>query len=191
MEPLATRLEADGLRTLCLGYASTRDDLEQHADRLNRLLDGIEPAGLERISFVTHSMGGLVLREALAHRSAWRTRFELGRVVQLGPPNRGSRLARWVWPTPIGWLLGPCLRAVATHEARCLPPLPCETLVIAGGRGGHGWNPLVPGDDDGVVGVAEAHLPGCELVVVHELHTVLMKNEEVANHTLDFLRTGS
>lgn len=187
MEPLAERLDAAGFSTACLAYPSTRAGLEEHARRLNGLLDELH--GVSQVSFVTHSMGGLVLRKALGQEAAWRARIGLGRVVQLGPPNQGSQLARRVRHSPIGWLLGPALTSVATDEASDLPLLPCDVAVVAGGKSDRrGWNPFLDGDDDGVVRVEETRLEGAgEHHHVRALHTVLMEKEEVGDIVLRFL----
>ena len=188
MEPMAKALEQAGFGVATVAYPSTRAKLEQHSRNLTRLLNQLEQ--VSRVSFVTHSFGGLVVRKALAADAAWRDRIELGRVVQLAPPNQGSQLARRLRRTPVRWLLGPCLETVASEEARSLPILPCEFAVVAGGRSnGSGWNVLIEGDDDGIVGVAETELAGTTTsLVVRELHTFLMQNEEVIESTVRYLR---
>jgi hypothetical protein len=187
MMPLARSLEAAGLDTVSLAYPSTRADLEQHAQQLNGLLDNL--AGVSRISFVTHSLGGIVVRKALAESAAWRARIELGRVVQLGPPNQGSQLARWFAPTPISWVLGPSLTTLACDTPSELPALPCELAIIAGGKSDQsGWNPLLAGDDDGVVRVEETWLEeASEHHSVRSMHTLLMRNERALDITVRFL----
>lgn len=190
MQPLADALAGEGLTTANIGYPSTRRSLEAHATQLNELLDGIGP--VERISFVTHSMGGPLVRAALEQQPQWLPDTELFRVVQLGPPSRGSEFARCFHGTPIGWLLGPTLGVVAGDGAAELTTFPCKTIVIAGGKGdGHGWNPWVEGDDDGVVGVSETWSPGAQANVEHrivrELHTFLMVNAEAQRIVLSAL----
>jgi len=187
MAPLAETLESAGLSTACLAYPSTRAGLDEHAQNLNGLLNELRQ--VSRVSFVTHSMGGLVVRKALGQPAPWRARIELGRVLQLGPPNQGSQLARWFEPTPIGWVLGPSLTTVATDEARDLPALPCDFAIVAGAKpDSDGWNPFLRGDDDGVVRVEETLLPGAdEHHSVQAMHTVLMRNEDVNEIALRYL----
>ena len=64
--------------------------------------------------------------------------------------------------------------------------------ISAGGKNdGEGYNPFLPGDDDGVVRVAEARLPGAaEFLLVDATHLGLADNRHVIRATLDFLSDG-
>ena len=64
--------------------------------------------------------------------------------------------------------------------------------AIAAGRREGGWNPLIPGDDDGVVGVSEA-LPveASDTLRVPGFHSVLMNDPQVVEAVARFLRHGS
>jgi hypothetical protein len=68
----------------------------------------------------------------------------------------------------------------------------CEFGIIAGGRGdGHGYNPLLSGDNDGMVTVASARLPGArDFLLVNDLHFVFLFSPDVQKPTLEFLRHG-
>lgn len=74
-EKLGNALEAEGYSTLAMSYASTRGNPVDHAKLLNRLIDNLQ--GIEQVSFVTHSYGGLVLRQTLAMPSKWRNRIKV------------------------------------------------------------------------------------------------------------------
>jgi pimeloyl-ACP methyl ester carboxylesterase len=191
LRPLEDALEGAGFAVAAIAYPSTRAPLDEHAQRLSQLLDELD--GVERVSFVTHSMGGLLVRKALDLDATWKEHIEIGRVVQIAAPNQGSELARRVRDTPLASLLGPCLELVASDEVNELPRLPCEFAIIAGGkRDGAGWNPLIEGDDDGVVGVGETYLDDAlDFLMVRTPHTVLMRDEHVQAAAVSFLQSGS
>jgi hypothetical protein len=68
----------------------------------------------------------------------------------------------------------------------------CEFGILAGGRGDDiGRNPLLDGDDDFVVSVAETRLAGArDFMVVPALHTVIMDHPAVQEYTVRFLQQG-
>jgi len=191
LRALHRELEQQGYRVLSLSYPSTRASLDEHAESVGRVLDRLR--GVERVSFVTHSLGGRVVRRVLERDDAWMQRIEPGRVVQIAPPNGGSWLAAQLLDVPlVEYVLGPSLLEVA--QACTLPPPDgVEFGVLAGTRGTpSGWNPLLFEDDDGVVALSETCLEfPHEHMVVRGFHTVLMNDEEVLGATSRFLAAGT
>lgn len=186
---LTEALEAAGLEVVAVNYPSTRAPIEEHAAQVNEVLERLE--GVDRISFVTHSLGGPIVRVALARPAPWRERIAVDGIVMIFPPSHGSALAaRWgedplfrAFGGPVGAQLHPDVAPAL------LPPPRDRFLVIAGGRGdGAGRNPRVPGDDDGTVGVEEARLPGGPCEVLDVGHTFGMNDPRVVAATLRFLR---
>ena len=189
---LQPALEAEGRQVVALRYSSLTAGIEAHGLWLNELLD--RHPQVTRVSFVTHSLGALVLRAALARDPAWRARTALGPVVMLAPPNQGALIARKLdrW-TPARFVLGPSFADLA--EAKPLPAaLPEEVAlgIIAGGCcAGEGYNPLLPGDDDGVVRVVETSLEGDDAALrVEALHTFIAEDGDAIAATRGFLEDG-
>ncbi len=191
-EAMKTALLAAGYSAVAVSYPSTRGTLEQHAFRLEQLLD--QTRGATTVSFVTHSMGGLVVRHLLARQGSWRQRLELGRIVQIAPPNRGSMLARWIMDVPLyDATLGPAAKeiAVAKHKTPALP-LGRFAIVAGGQRDGGGYNPFLPGDDDGLLRVDETRLAGArDFLVIPAFHTEVAGTPEAIKATLAFLQDGT
>jgi hypothetical protein len=97
----------------------------------------------------------------------------------------------WIFRT----VAGPSARQLRTRGDGLIANLPVpnfEFAVIAGSRGTpSGWNPLIPGDDDGTVTVASTRLPGAaDFSTVRALHSRLLWNEEAISQTVSFLKEG-
>ncbi|NIM01837.1 MAG: alpha/beta hydrolase [Acidobacteria bacterium] len=180
----ARRLEALGWHTRRVGYPSLTRPIERLAEHVAEKIRG-ETA---RLHFVTHSLGGLVLRRLLhSHRPV-----NLGRVVMLAPPNRGSRLARRL--SRVGRVV-PAVRQLALSEeelARLLGPIDFELLVVAGTRGVGPLRWLDTTASDGIVTVDETFAGRFgDTFVVRRGHTFIMNSPEVLARIDQFLREGS
>lgn len=185
-------LEPEGITVAAVDYPSTQQPITAFADQLQELLSSLH--GIERIHLVVHSMGGLIVR-------AWCQRYSdprLHRLVMIGTPNRGAEIASMLKENPIfQFVFGPAGQQLVheTHDEfiRQLPTPPLEFAVIAGSRGNaDGFNPLIPGDDDGIVTTESARLPGAvDYLPVRVLHSFLPLSSEVITATRRFLITGA
>ena len=193
MSKLAEALEAQGSAVLDMGYPSTRRSLEEHAAQLGGLLDHLAIDGASQIDFVTHSLGGIVVRSALGRDDAWREQLQIGRLAMLAPPSQGSSFAQALKDfVPFRMVMGEVGPQLARDEAGAVPAPDCRFGVVAAQRGdGGGWNPLLQGADDGVVTVEETKLEGMEdFLLVHGTHTFVMDKPEVVTAVLQYLETG-
>ncbi|PRQ07252.1 esterase/lipase family protein [Enhygromyxa salina] len=195
MRPTARFLARHGFDARSFGYATRRQSLEGHAEQLEleirAWLADREPC--ELLGLLTHSMGGLVARALLARPSL----LELAprqRLVMLAPPNQGAELAvRNHGFAPFHWLYGLAADELQPPRVAQLPPPPpsCETLILVGGTGdGHGYNPALSGDDDGVVALHETPLPGLEPEFVGGVHSTLQWRRDVLARAVEFLTHG-
>lgn len=190
MTAMAASFRSAGYTTIDFDYPSTQITIPEAARYLDKLIKSLD--GIDEINFVTHSMGGLVVR-------AWSMEFDdprVHRMVMLGTPNLGAELADithqyWILRTAAG----PGARQLGTHADGLIPKLPpprCEFAVIAGCSGTPaGWNPLIPGDDDGTVTVESTKLPGAaDFMTVKSLHSRLLWEEEPRLHCVNFIKEG-
>lgn len=189
MRPLERRLAEAGYRVHNLSYPST----ELAPEGLVANLDGQLAsccADVRAPHFVTHSLGGVLLRAYLAEHSR-----AVGRVVMLAPPNHGSELADVVADsTLLRAALGPTaaqLGTSATSLPNRLPPADFELGVVAGTRSWALSPWLLPGPSDGRVSVASTQLPGMrDFVTVDTSHSWMLRSDEAADQVVEFLRGG-
>lgn len=187
---LQQTLDGAGYATLRVSYPSTRGSASDHAAKLNSLIERLE--GIDTISFVTHSFGGLVLRQTLSSAS-WRNRIAVNAGILLAPPNQGSEIADFLKDFgPYKLIGGRGGQAVTSEAAQALSTPATPFGVIAGGRGDDkGFNPLLEGDDDGVVRVEEARLDGAsDFMVVDAIHTFIMDHPDAVEAIKNFLKVG-
>lgn len=198
MEDLCDYLdEHSHYEVINIGYASTRADLASHASALKSVIDHLPEA--TEINFVAHSMGNLVIRRYLADstdaENGKRPDRRIKRIVMVGPPNNGARMAEIFKDVGLFKFLlgksGEAMAAPADLERQLAVPQ-CEFAIIAGGRGNdRGYSPLLKGDDDLVVSVSETRLPGArDFMVVPSIHRFLPDQPEVHACALQFLRHG-
>ncbi len=198
MSRIAKYLEDEGEYTAVnVAYPSTRQSIAEHARSLAKLVEGLE--GMEEINFVGFSMGNIVIRHYLADQTAGaadRPDPRLKRFVMIGPPNNGSLAATRLGDNRlIQTLLGKPSQELGREwvwlEENLGTP-PCPFGIVAGGRGNdEGFNPMLPGDDDGLVTVASTRLAGAsDFVLVPTVHMLLPLDSEVMKYALSFLQQG-
>jgi hypothetical protein len=190
--------DAGGYKAFCMGYPTTRGSVETHARSLDNVVRSME--GISEINFIAHSLGNLVVRHwvkdfAAAGRSLPKGQ-KFGRMVMLAPPNRQPQLATLLVRGMVAqFVAGPAAGEMATGWEQLEPKLgtpPFEFGVLAGGKGdGRGYNPLIPGDDDGVITVESTRLPGArDFRLLPILHSFFMKDQLVHQHAIKFLQHG-
>jgi len=189
--PTAAYLKRRGVDARPFGYTTRKGSLLDHARALDRFVTASFPGTPPVLGFVTHSMGALVVRAWLGLLDA-AAKGPSQRIVMLSPPNRGSSLAeRHRARALMRVLYGDAVAELQPSRVRELPPLPASArvLVLAGGRGDpRGYNPLLHGDDDGVVAVAEMGLPGVDPEVVGGIHALLQWRPRVLDRAAAFIR---
>lgn len=159
--------------------------------------NAVELCGARTTHFVTHSLGGILLRAWLIDNRP----PLLGRVVMLAPPNQGSEIvdnlaAFELFPDLIELIHGPAVRELGTDPSAFplrLPPPDYPLGVIAGNRS---LNPLsaivIEGENDGTVSVASTRIAGMrDHIVLPATHTMIMINPLAMAEVLEFLRYGA
>ncbi len=193
MAKMAAALRADGYHVINVDYPSRKDSVDRLAmDYVGRAIEGCRENSSENIHFVTHSMGGILVRYYLAHQRL----NELGRVVMLSPPSQGSEVVDTLVEVPGFYALnGPAGQQLGTDDNSIpnrLGPVDYPVGIITGNRSINLiLSLLIPGDDDGKVSTERAKLDGmADFLVVPHTHPMIMTSDQVIRQTRQFLLHG-
>ena len=194
MNKMERELEAAGYLTANIDYPSRDHTVEELAEMVvpEGLVACRDQSGPDTIHFVTHSLGGILVRQYLQEHEV----PELGRVVMLGPPNQGSAAVDELRDVPgFDWLNGPAGKQLGKGENSVplkLGPANFELGVIAGNRT---IDPItsavLENPDDGRVSVEDTKLDGmADFIVVEHSHAFMMRMQRTIELTKAFLSTG-
>jgi pimeloyl-ACP methyl ester carboxylesterase len=191
MNKIRKELEAEGYTVINHDYPSTTASIEKLTDEIFRTLVP-QIKNSETVHFVTHSMGGIVLRQYLENNEI----PNLGKVVMLAPPSRGSEVTDKLGNIFLyKWINGPAGNQLGTgtnsHPLR-LKDSEFELGIIAGDRT---INPilsmLIPGPDDGKVALARVKPSAySDYIQLHATHPGMVWNKRVIQQTKYFLTNG-
>jgi triacylglycerol lipase len=195
--PLAWALAAHGFTPVRFGYPGRRLSAAQAVERLRAFLEAL-PRRDEPVHFVGFSLGALMIRGALVPPP----HHAVGRVVMIGPPNRGvghlgDRRAHW---TP--YLFGPAVNDLHVGSAflAALPEPNVPIGVIAGTRrfspiNPSSWLRLASGDRTPGDGTVELHNTRLDrphdFIALPVNHTLMARNRAVIRATIRFLEHGA
>lgn len=176
---LAAVLRRAGHRTRFFGYCCSVESVARIRQRLVWLLQSLARRSAA-VGLIGHSLGGLLLRVAVADVPE----LNVHRLVCLGTPQVPPRMAWWVWRwfPPFRMWAGDCGRWLITPERMAqLPHLEQVPFTLVAGTAGprHRWLPLGEAENDLIVTVDECRLPGVEPVCVPAWHGFLMDHPAV------------
>jgi pimeloyl-ACP methyl ester carboxylesterase len=193
MEDMERALHDAGYTTVNVDYPSQQGTIQALAPlAVDPGVERCRQSGARRIHFVTHSMGGILLRYSHQEDPI----EDLGRVVMLGPPNQGSEVIDETRDWPISKLFSGEAGLQLGTDADSIPaqlgPVDFELGIIAGvGTINPFMSAVLPEYDDGKVSVERTRVEGMtDFMVVESSHRYLMNSDTVIRNTVAFLQTG-
>lgn len=193
MEKFEDYFTNKGYQVLNIDYPTTETHIQSlESQYLRPIIESIPFQTGQKVHFVTHSMGGIVLRDYLRKNKL----PQLGRIVMISPPNGGSEWANLLIDNSFyRWLAGPAaydLRTVNNDFLSKLGAVTYELGIIAGDKTYlESFQDVIPGPDDGMVAIESMKLPGMrDLIVIHEHHRGLTWNPEAMKQAWFFIKSG-
>lgn len=186
------RLRSAGFEAVSVPYPSRRKSIPELGRLVAAELNETLRDRRRKVHFLTHSLGGIVLRSLLSEE---RPTWCLGSVVMLAPPNQGSSLAdRFAENLLFRVTTGPAGRQLGAGPDGIpgrLGPADYEVGIIAGNKAGSPWAFLMTGESDGTLTLDETALEGMtDFLVVPRGHTFIMNDPEVIDQAIHFFRNG-
>ena len=156
----------------------------------------VKQENYDTVSFVTHSMGGLVVRSMYKYMNPGIHFPFIYRFVMLAPPNKGTEMADFFSRSSFRSFLGPnvvLMRTDSNSYAFKLPVPTCEVGLIVGIKGSKPWfNPLMKDDNDGTVTMKQTILGiEKEIITVKSMHILMPLKKKVVTLVTRFMKTGS
>ena len=184
-------LEKEGYEVLNISYPSRKFNIEKLSEIVRDQIDK-KLKDVDHIHFVTHSMGGIIVRYMQQHFPL----DNIGKVVMLSPPNQGSEVVDKLGSCRVfEWINGPAGVQLGSSAGSLLLDLEAvdfELGVITGDRSIN-WilSCMIPGKDDGKVSIENAKVEGMNgFKVVHATHPFIMRKKRVIVDISTFLRYG-
>lgn len=182
MTVLAAHVARAGFATHYFSYRG-RSSFDSNVERLARCAKELPGA-----HFIGHSLGGVLVLETLNRHAE----LAAGSALLLGAPARGCFAGRRFGRARFGrWMLGASARLWDEHPAQWRRAEPLGVIAGTAPLGlGRAFGAL-PGQNDGVVCVAETDVEGMRCRALVPLgHSALVVSGRVARMACEFLRSG-
>ena len=192
MRPMAKVLQAQGYQVCSIDYPSRYFVVDELAQ--NYVLPKIKECAVDnqKIHFVTHSLGGIIIRSLDSELKE----FNTGSFVMLSPPNQGSEAVDklsniWGFKSlagPAGASLGTGVDSVPNNVP--IPTMPFGIIAAKYSNSPMSW--LIPGDDDGKVTLERMQLESMQdFIAISNTHSFMMRSNEVIRQVMYFIEHAS
>ncbi len=190
ISPLANRIEDAGFTTQIIDYKTLGTTPEEIMTEVSKKIEDAMPDTNTTVNFVGYSLGSIVIRAYLDRNRV----NNLGRVVLIAPPNKGSPVADLFKDTWIINLFGETIKFLGTDSTSFPNSIgdPYYPVGIIAGVGASSLNDFyMPGLDDGIVPLESTKLNNTtDMIAFDESHIWMKFKKKVANQTIEFLKNG-
>lgn len=179
MRKMEKALSAEGYEVVRVNYPSRKGRIEDFSEiHLFSIIQEKCPNPERTIHFVTHSMGGLIVRYFLSQHDLQ----NMGKLVMLAPPNHGSMYANMLTKIPFTqFFFGPALEQLQTGDKRFSNNLPEPHYDVG----------VIAGKYDEKVSIKNTQIDLMkDFLVVPRMHTHIMNARKVLQTTKTFLQQG-
>lgn len=179
MQKIGLELVKNNYRVININYPSKNNSIMNIAENnLKKELTDKYTNTDEKINFVTHSMGGIIVRYFLANNNL----ENINRVIMLAPPNQGSEMAdKWSSFKLVNNIIGPSLVEMTTNKNSLVNTLSTSTYEVG----------IIAGEHDKKVSPEQTKLDHMTDFIIFPIgHTWIMNNDAVIEATLNFLTEG-
>ena len=197
MARLQREFDLAGYETICWSYQSRSHRLLSHIKHFSAWLESQNFDG--KPHFIGHSLGGLIIRGALANFS----RCNMGRIVLIATPNFGAGIVSKMGKLFLSRLCFGLPLLDLEENSNILSKLDvpdAEIGIIAGSRRFHPLNPisyinffrLGKQQHDGTVELKNTKLAAAnDFILLDAHHTFICNHSETATQCCSFVRTGT
>jgi pimeloyl-ACP methyl ester carboxylesterase len=188
MSDIAQYLEERGYQPYMIGYSSYKRDIDGIEQEFQKQMDKVLVGVTDRVHFVGHSMGGLVVRNYLSKNKI----PNLGNVVLLGTPNSGTPVVDHYKDSWWFWYAGPAAPKLSSKGSDFLRSLPVPSYklgIIAGLVSYNQTKEIFSEPNDGVVTCESSKVTGmADFVALPINHHYLKHDSKSLEQVFNFLK---
>lgn len=151
-------------------------------------------ADITDVSFVTKGSGNLVLQQALnilPDRQLFRERMRIRNVVEINPVVKGSLLCDFL--SSFGFfrlICGPMLKDMTSKSVKNLPSLPSDVRSLKIFSDSKAYTAFIKLLEKCNFPIESQPIPGKNVILIKGSTAKTMKNEEILNKTVNFIKNG-
>lgn len=195
MSKIGRSLRKNGFTVVNYGYNSLYKDLDTLGSELSREVAALTE---DTVSFVTHSMGALVVRSMYRFIDTTARFPAVNRIVMIAPPNKGAEIADFFSSSRIiSLIMGPNLEKMRTDSGSYVNRLPKPRfgevgVIIAVQRRRPWFDRTSSPISDGFLTPARTTMgTEKEIAVIPSSHVLVTMKRPTVKLVLRFIRKGS